>query len=655
MSIRFVFVFLFAVISVQPLSGQQENRSLVDIKSTLAKLSDQESLDAKVTISFNGNISEMVTFLAESTTLNLSVAKSIKREEISVAFTDAAARDIIIYLCDAYQLDLKLTGSIIQFIPYQPPAPEVIPKPVDITYDTSNQLLSLNLSADTLAKVVQRIANLTGNNIAVEPSIANTLIQGFIKAANIENVLAQIADNNNLIIENREDYFYFKSNQNDNTTGNSNFQPNTVSNLTVRPTGNGKVNITGSNVAALDIIEQAAFRLEETFILLPDVATGNNDSNSNQNNNFNRSRNNETNTLSVDRSEQLNIQLNEVDFIEVLTYICQNTPYTYHKENDVFIIGSIGKEALRSTRVVNLIHRSLQGVIEHIPPELTADVYIDTLNELNSVIIHGAEQNVATVDSFIKMIDRRVPVVMIDLVIVDVQTNNIRDIGLEAGVAPNGAPPPGGVISSDGGFDFTFSSKAINDLLQILSGRGIVNIGQVNNNFYLSLRAVEELGVVEVQSTPQLATLNSHSAYLSIGQKRYYQEQQFSFPGIDNPIPIQSNQFKSVEANLDIQITPMVSGDEQVTMEIFFEQSEFTSFPENAPPPQVSRKFESMIRVKNGEMIVLGGLERDLDSKTRRGLPFLSRIPVIGWLFGKHRRNKTNEKLLIFVRPSIIK
>jgi len=177
----------------------------------------------------------------------------------------------------------------------------------------------------------------------------------------------------------------------------------------------------------------------------------------------------------------------------------------------------------------------------------------------------------------------------------------------------------------------------------------------VSGDFFLSLKAIEEKGFIEIRSTPKLATLNSHDANLSIGQKRYYLEQQVNFPGNLNPIPVQSNIFKEVEANLDIDIRPFVSGDEQVTLEIFFEQSEFISEVSlNEPPPQVTRKFESMVRMKNGEMIVLGGLERDTKSNTKAGVPFLSRIPVIGWLFGKKRKSKTKDKLLIFVRPTII-
>jgi len=293
-------------------------------------------------------------------------------------------------------------------------------------------------------------------------------------------------------------------------------------------------------------------------------------------------------------------------------------------------------------------------VIDFIPEDIMTGVEVDTLLELNSLILSGSQKNIAEIDTFIQAIDKVVPVVIIELIIIDVQNNKLSEFGVEAGVTQGGREA-GGAISSGDGYDFTFSPGAINRVLQLLSGRNIINLGQVSNNFYLNLKAVEEKGVIDILSTPKLSTLNSHDAVLSIGEKRYYLEQQVNFPGSDRPIPVQSNTFQEVEANLDIQITPIVSGDDQVTLEIYFEQSEFIGEPSpNQPPPQVSRRFESMIRVKDGEMVVLGGLERELKSNVRRGVPWLSRIPLIGWMFGRKKKNKSKNKLMVFVQPTII-
>jgi type IV pilus assembly protein PilQ len=104
-----------------------------------------------------------------------------------------------------------------------------------------------------------------------------------------------------------------------------------------------------------------------------------------------------------------------------------------------------------------------------------------------------------------------------------------------------------------------------------------------------------------------------------------------------------------------IGIKPFVSGDEQVTLNINIDISDFlTSSIENAPPPSASSKFESIIRVKNEEMIVLGGIERTEKSDEGSGVPFLSRIPVLKWLFSSRTRVNSKTVSVVFIKPTII-
>jgi type IV pilus assembly protein PilQ len=113
--------------------------------------------------------------------------------------------------------------------------------------------------------------------------------------------------------------------------------------------------------------------------------------------------------------------------------------------------------------------------------------------------------------------------------------------------------------------------------------------------------------------------------------------------------------YKPVEAELKLEIRPLVAGNQEVTLNVLVEQSDFTErIEQNAPPGKVSRKFESIIRVKDQEMILLGGLEEASDSDTRSGVPFLARIPVINWLFSSKSKTKSKSKLNIFIKPIII-
>ena len=182
-----------------------------------------------------------------------------------------------------------------------------------------------------------------------------------------------------------------------------------------------------------------------------------------------------------------------------------------------------------------------------------------------------------------------------------------------------------------------------------------VNLGKVTPNFYLKLEAMEADGIVNIRSTPKLATLNGTEASLSIGSTQYYVQETSNVIGTQNPQTVFTRQYLPVNADLSVDIKPIVSGDNQITLEISVNQSDFTdrTVPE-APPNSVTRSFTSVLRVKNQEMILLGGLEEKSTRNNSSGLPLLARIPVIKWFFGKQIRDKRSTRLNILIKPTVI-
>lgn len=201
----------------------------------------------------------------------------------------------------------------------------------------------------------------------------------------------------------------------------------------------------------------------------------------------------------------------------------------------------------------------------------------------------------------------------------------------------------------------SLSTDAINSLISGINGLGIVNLGSIAPDFYLRLEAMEQNGILDIQSTPALATLNSHPASLRIGSQRWYRiVQNTVIPGLNN-ITQESVQWNSADANLEINISPIVSENEQVTLDIDVIQSEFAdaNVNQDAPPGSNSRAFQSMMRVRNGDMILLGGLERRSKTETVSGLPLIARIPILNWIFARKHREKRKSKLTVFIRPTI--
>jgi type IV pilus assembly protein PilQ len=337
---------------------------------------------------------------------------------------------------------------------------------------------------------------------------------------------------------------------------------------------------------------------------------------------------------------------------EFLKFLLNATDYTFKRIDGIYLFGDRNIEGLRLTKLLQLKYRTADKIVEVIPGELKKGVDLKSFPDLNSIVLSGSQPRIEEIEAFIREIDRVVPVVVIEVLIVDVRNSRTVSSGIEAGLGKEPAKTGGTIYPN---VDMQLSSSSINNIISGVNGLGLVNLGKVTPNFYLNIKFLEEQGYLKVRSTPKLATLNGHEAKLSIGRTEYYQETSTTIVGSVTTGTQTAVSYKPVNADLAVTINPMVSGDEQITLEIGVKQSSFTErISPTAPPGTITRDFQSMIRVKNEEMIILGGLEEDSSSDSGSGVPFLSRIPVIKWLFSSRSKTKGQNKLTIFIKPTIL-
>jgi type IV pilus assembly protein PilQ len=311
-----------------------------------------------------------------------------------------------------------------------------------------------------------------------------------------------------------------------------------------------------------------------------------------------------------------------------------------------------GQTGMANVTVVPMQYRTVEKITDVIPTELKKGVEIITYPDMNSLVLSGDAGGVKRITTFLAEIDKSVPLVSIDVIIVDVTDNTSREAGISMG---KGAEVVTSTGSLSPGIDVTLGAATVNRLLHSFNGFASTNLGKVSPNFYLSLKFLEESGKINLRSTPRLSTLNGHKAMLKSGETEYYKEVQTSIIGSQSPMQTESFQWKNVEANLSLDITPYVSLDSCITMTIDLSQSEFTDRQAaDAPPGTTTRSFNSIIKVRNQEVVLLGGIERNLSSRTSKGLPFLSRIPILRWIFGTSAKKNTVQKLNVFIKPTIV-
>lgn len=643
---KYILFFVSILLISNIAFGQIDTTRIQKLEKILDNYAkDNPKVKEKADIAFDGNLKDFITALAVNHELNLTINSKINAQ-INNNFSDVAIRDVLLFICQNYNLTLIFTGSIISIEPYQNP-PKTLPPPKEpqIDYNSFNQLITIRLENDTLAKALQKISTLTGINAIPTREIRNDLVGFEITGAAVETAIYALAAAQKYQIDEENGYFTLSKNgEDENTANNANntaVTGNNNRNNTARNNTNNNNSNTPQGTVKVRINNDSTRLITINAVNVPIVQVLNEVSNKRDVNYY----------LFAEPEGLTTIQLNDITYDEFLKFLLEGTNFTYRKENNIYLIGEQQRAGVRITKVLQLQHRPTRDVLQIIPNELVKGVQIDTFPELNALVISGSNIQIFEIEGFVKAIDRPVPNVEIELIIMDVQYNRIIEAGIEAGIA-NEIVIPGGTLYPSS--DFTFSANSVNGLLDLLANRGNVNIGRVQPNFYISLKAVEDNGLVKVTSKPRIATLNSHPAVFSIGETRYYQEQTSNVQGGITPVVSNQIQFKELKADFTIEVTPYISADENVTLYVNVDQTDFLGeIQTNAPSPQVTRTLSSQIRVKNGEMIVIGGLEGKRREDSGQGVPFLSRIPVIKWFFSKRKNTKNNSKLLIFIKPVI--
>ncbi|GIQ61337.1 general secretion pathway protein GspD [Flavobacterium collinsii] len=294
-----------------------------------------------------------------------------------------------------------------------------------------------------------------------------------------------------------------------------------------------------------------------------------------------------------------------------------------------------------------------ESILTIIPNEIKKDLDIKIDKELNSFLVNGPAANIERFESFIQYIDKAVPVILIEVMLLEVNRNSTVETGIKAGIGDKPVKTSGTVFP---GADINLGASTINSIIDGFSGFGSLNIGKVVPNFYLSLKAMETNGNLKIRSSPRLSTLNGHKAYLSIGETTYYVVTNQNFYGSQIPQASEVKNYQPIDAELSVTIMPLVSGNGQITMDIKVIQSSFNGqkVDKDAPPGINSREFTSIIRVKDQDLIVLGGLEESVKNESGSGVPLLSRIPILKWIFSSRKREDSKKKLSVLIKPTVI-
>ena len=609
-------------------------------------------LHEPVQISMSGvTIQEFLNALSRSNNLSISVDPKLSFR-VNHNFNNVTAQNILVFLAKNYNLDIQPVGAILTITPYQDPALLLRPpvREISARYDQLNNSLSLELSNDSLTLVARRITQLSGRNVVVPVALQGKRVTGFIANAPFELALEKLAFANDLKMVRTSDNFYLFQpleeneqvyvNGDRNTAVRRTFRPqqgsssNTgtgapggaTSGLFVRTMPNGQklISADATNAAILDLVKQSAQETGKSYFVYSDI------------------------------KGSISLHVTDMTYDNFMAALFQGTEYTFKQDNGIYMMGDRRLEGLRTNKVIQLQNRSIDTVMAMIPSDWRRGVEIREFREQNTLLLSGSRPQIAEIESFVKQIDLLVPMILIEVTLLDINKTRLVSTGIKAGVGDSTAKTGGSLLP---GLDFTLSAGSLNSFLNVLGKATNLNLGHVVPNFYVGLTALENMNNVEVRSVPKMSTLNGHTASLSIGSERYYSiKTQNVIPSVATTQSIYTTQFQKTEANLAINIKPIVSGDDQVTLTIDVNISDFIGTPTtDAPPPKSNSKYQTIVRAHNEDMIVLGGIERTQRGVTSSGIPLLSRIPILKYIFSSRTREDDKIVTVVFIKPTIIR
>jgi type IV pilus assembly protein PilQ len=284
----------------------------------------------------------------------------------------------------------------------------------------------------------------------------------------------------------------------------------------------------------------------------------------------------------------------------------------------------------------------------------------------NALIVRETETKLVIIKQLVEGLDLEVPQVQIEARIVQADTVYARGLGIQWGFQAGNRTPtdflgvsnivgPFGQLAGTGTDSLT-RNFLVNLPAQVGGLPAVPSIGwtfgKLGGDFALDMRlsAGELLGLSKVIAAPKITTLDKREAKISQGESIPFQT-----------TSLQGTQTTFVDANLELNVTPQITSrdpkedSKRILMRVRATRNAVGARSNPAGPSIDRREATTQVIVRDGETMVIGGVFVDTQNNNVQGVPYLSRMPVLGWLFKNKSEGVSKQELLIFLTPSIIK
>ena len=291
---------------------------------------------------------------------------------------------------------------------------------------------------------------------------------------------------------------------------------------------------------------------------------------------------------------------------------------------------------------------------------------VQQLPTQGAIVVRGTPDQVALVQKLIDDIDKARPEVVVEIAVLQVSKTKMRNLGLT---------PPSSVSATlqDNLNSTTNTTNSTTSTTTTGTTTGTTSTGGVSLNSLAHINATNfQLNIPSATANilfsdadskliqnPSIRAVDGQKATLKIGDRIPVATGSFQ-PGIGGVgiNPLVNTQFNYIDVGVNIDVTPRIHANGEVSMKLVLDVSSVTGYQSIGginQPTIGQRKIEHEIRLKDGEINLLGGILQQENDNTLAGLPFLSQIPILRYLFGSVNTNKIDSEVVFAIIPHIVR
>jgi general secretion pathway protein D len=373
-------------------------------------------------------------------------------------------------------------------------------------------------------------------------------------------------------------------------------------------------------------------------------------------------------------SRRIKIELNNVSLEEALQIIAVETKTFWRPvtPNTIFVAADnpakrkdLEQAVIKTFYLSNLSQPTELQDVTNAMRQILEINRIQPIPSEGAIVVRGTPDQMALAQKLIGDLDRSKSEVVVDVAVMQINRDKSRTLGIN--------PPTSGSVQLQQNINTTTTTPTTVNGVTTTPTPGTSTPGGINLNTLGNLNATDfTVTISQATATalfsdsttkliqkPQIRAIEGQKASLKIGQRVPVATGSFQ-PGIGGVgiNPLVNTQFQYLDVGVNIDVTPRVHANGDVTLKITMEVSEVdgTSNIGGITQPIIGqRKIEHEVRLKEGEVNLLGGMMEDQQTRALTGFPLLSQIPILRYLFGQSTTDHSETETVFALIPHIVR